>query len=149
MLQLPTPPPSRKYPLSRWEAVRLRCATDPQILSFCRRPDLQLQGVVFPRSPGTHIVGPWVRDSINSCRDLRTGTQCIGNWGSMDSIGPSPEVLEREEDTTSPGLPSEEDATLVLEGSDGRPAQDLEIMTPWHVLDKGLGFTHEVRRHCT
>ena len=36
----------------------------------------------IPRSPGTHIVGPWVIDSINSYRDLRTGTQYIGNWAS-------------------------------------------------------------------
>ena len=35
-----------------------------------------------PRSPGTHIVGPWVIDSINLYRDLRTGTQYIGNWAS-------------------------------------------------------------------
>ena len=33
-----------------------------------------------PRSPGTHMVGPWVIDSINLYRDLRTGTQYIGNW---------------------------------------------------------------------
>ena len=35
-----------------------------------------------PRSPGTHIVGPSVIDIINSYRDLRTGTQYIGNWAS-------------------------------------------------------------------
>ena len=35
-----------------------------------------------PRSPGTHIVGPWVTDSIKSYRVLRTGTQYIGNWAS-------------------------------------------------------------------
>ena len=29
-----------------------------------------------------HIVGPWVIDSINVYRDLRTGTQYIGNWAS-------------------------------------------------------------------
>ena len=33
----------------------------------------------FFGSPGTHIVGPWVIDSINSYGDLRTGTQYIGN----------------------------------------------------------------------
>ena len=32
-----------------------------------------------------HIVGPWVRDSINLCRDLRTGTQYVGNWASRVS----------------------------------------------------------------
>ena len=35
-----------------------------------------------PRSPGTHIVGPWVTDSIKVYRVLRTGTQHIGNWAS-------------------------------------------------------------------
>ena len=38
----------------------------------------------YPRSPGTHIVGPWVIDSINLYRDLRTGTQYMGNWASRD-----------------------------------------------------------------
>ena len=37
---------------------------------------------IYPRSPGTHIVGPWVTDSIRLYRDLRTGTQYIGNWAS-------------------------------------------------------------------
>ena len=36
----------------------------------------------FPRSPGTHIAGPWVVESTNLCRDLKTGTQYIGNWAS-------------------------------------------------------------------
>ena len=36
----------------------------------------------YPRSPGTHIVGPWVMDDTNLYRDLRTGTQYIGNWAS-------------------------------------------------------------------
>ena len=36
----------------------------------------------YPRSPGTHIVGPWVTDSINLYRVLRTGTQYLGNWAS-------------------------------------------------------------------
>ena len=35
---------------------------------------------MYPRSPGTHIVGLWVIDSIDLNRDLRTGTQYIGNW---------------------------------------------------------------------
>ena len=35
-----------------------------------------------PRSPGTHIVGPWVIDSINLYKDLRTGTQYMVNWAS-------------------------------------------------------------------
>ena len=38
----------------------------------------------LPRSPGTHVVGPWVIDSLISYRDLRTGTQYIGNWASRD-----------------------------------------------------------------
>ena len=38
--------------------------------------------LAYPGSPGTHIVGPWVIDSISSYRDLRTGTQYIGNWAS-------------------------------------------------------------------
>ena len=40
-----------------------------------------------PRSPGTHIVGPWVIDSINLYRDLRTGTQYIGIWASRERFG--------------------------------------------------------------
>ena len=36
----------------------------------------------IPRSPGTHIVGSRVIDSIRLCRDPRTGTQHIGNWAS-------------------------------------------------------------------
>ena len=31
-----------------------------------------------PRSPGTHTVGPWVTDSINLYRGLKTGTQYVG-----------------------------------------------------------------------
>ena len=38
--------------------------------------------VTHPRSPGTHIVGPWVIEIIHLYRDLRTGTQHIGNWAS-------------------------------------------------------------------
>ena len=45
---------------------------------------LQSSAMTTPRSPGTHIVGPWVIDSINSYRDLRTGTQYVGNWASRD-----------------------------------------------------------------
>ena len=37
--------------------------------------------LTIPRSPGTRIVGAWVTDSIKLYRDLRTGTQYIGNWG--------------------------------------------------------------------
>ena len=49
-------------------------------------PDHSLDNLSCPiaRSPGTHIVGPWVIDSINSYRDLRTGTQYMGNWASRD-----------------------------------------------------------------
>ena len=43
---------------------------------------LRFDVYMLPRSPGTHIVGPWVIDSLNSYRDLRTGTQYIGNWAS-------------------------------------------------------------------
>ena len=35
-----------------------------------------------PRSPGTHIVGPWVTDNIKLHVDLRPGTQYVGNWAS-------------------------------------------------------------------
>ena len=35
-----------------------------------------------PRSPGTHIVGPWVTDNIKLYRVLRTGSQYVGNWAS-------------------------------------------------------------------
>ena len=35
-----------------------------------------------PRSPGTHVVGSWVIDSISLYREPRTGTQYIGNWAS-------------------------------------------------------------------
>ena len=38
--------------------------------------------VTYPGSPGTHIVGPWLIDSMNLYRDLRSGTQYIGNWAS-------------------------------------------------------------------
>ena len=38
------------------------------------------RGPTCPRSPGTHIVGPWVTDSFKFSRVLRTGTQYIGNW---------------------------------------------------------------------
>ena len=41
---------------------------------------------ILPRSPGIHIVGPWVIASINLYRDLRTGAQCIGNWASRGSF---------------------------------------------------------------
>ena len=37
-----------------------------------------------PRSPGTHIVGSWVIDSIGLYRDPRTGTQNTGNWASRE-----------------------------------------------------------------
>ena len=36
----------------------------------------------YPTSPGTHIVGPWAIDNIKLYRDLRTGTQYVGNWAS-------------------------------------------------------------------
>ena len=36
----------------------------------------------YPRSPGTHIVGPWVIDNIVLYRDLLTGSQYTGNWAS-------------------------------------------------------------------
>ena len=38
-----------------------------------------------PTSPGTHIVGPWVTDSIQVYKVLRTGAQYVGNWASRDS----------------------------------------------------------------
>ena len=41
-----------------------------------------LSGHACPRSPGTHVVGPWVIDSIDLYRDLRTGTRYTGNWAS-------------------------------------------------------------------
>ena len=31
------------------------------------------------------MIGPWVIDSIHFYRDLRTGTQYIGNWASRES----------------------------------------------------------------
>ena len=46
----------------------------------------EVYGQSYPRSPGTHIVGPWAIDSINSYRDLRTGTQYIGNWASRVKV---------------------------------------------------------------
>ena len=45
-----------------------------------------LGDVVDPRSPGTHIVGPWVTDSIKLYRALRTGTQYI-IWASREFWG--------------------------------------------------------------
>ena len=53
--------------------------------------DLQVELVcpegvqMYPRSPGTHIVGPWVTDNLKIYRDLSTGTQYIGNWASRGS----------------------------------------------------------------
>ena len=52
---------------------RLNCST---------LQDMGYIGDLFPRSPGTHIVGPWVIDSIKLYRELRTGTHYIGNWAS-------------------------------------------------------------------
>ena len=42
----------------------------------------------YSRSPGTHIVGPWVPDIIQLYRDLRTGTQYVGNWASRVTLDP-------------------------------------------------------------
>ena len=39
-----------------------------------------------PRSPGTHLVGSWVIDSISVYRDPRTGTQYVGNWASRETL---------------------------------------------------------------
>ena len=50
-------------------------------MPFCK---LGLQTSSYPRSPGTHIVGPWVTDTIYLYRDFWTGTQYIGNWASRD-----------------------------------------------------------------
>ena len=47
----------------------------------------------LPRSPGTHIVGPWVVDTIRLYSDLRTGTQCIGNWASRVSSNEQVSVM--------------------------------------------------------
>ena len=41
-----------------------------------------MSSITNPRSPGTHIVGPWVTDSIKLYRVFRTGTQYVGNWAS-------------------------------------------------------------------
>ena len=46
------------------------------------RPYTMRSAAVIPRSPGTHIVGPWVIDRINLYRGTRIGTQYIGNWAS-------------------------------------------------------------------
>ena len=57
----------------------------------CFRRDFQLHNmstttsIVYPRSPGTHIVESWVIDSKSLYKDPRTGTQYIGNWASRDS----------------------------------------------------------------
>ena len=37
----------------------------------------EIWGLPNPRSPGTHIGGSWVIDSINLHRDSRTGTQYV------------------------------------------------------------------------
>ena len=55
---------------------------------MCVHPSVLLVGChnlfedFCPRSPGTHIVGSWVIDSISLYRVPRTGTQYIGNWAS-------------------------------------------------------------------
>ena len=56
--------------------------TGPQ--SQKRRESCQPQVCLgcYPRSPGTHIVGSWVIDSIILYRDPRTGTKYIGTWAS-------------------------------------------------------------------
>ena len=65
-----------------------------------------------PRSPGTHIVGPRVIDSINLYMDLRTGTQYVGNWASrasstaMPSSSPCPPRAAVEAAAILPPLPS-------------------------------------------
>ena len=48
-----------------------------------------------PRSPGTHIVGPWVTDSIKLQRDLRRGTQNIGNWASRERFNDEIDGISR------------------------------------------------------
>ena len=40
----------------------------------------------YPRSPGTYIVGPWVIDKIDLHRELRTGTQYIGDGASRVTL---------------------------------------------------------------
>ena len=52
------------------------------LLYHCDR----LRRLPNPRSPGTHIVGPWVTDNIYLYRDVRTGTQYIGNWASRVTL---------------------------------------------------------------
>ena len=48
-------------------------------------PNSGMQSLTNPRSPGTYIVGPWVVDSTNLYRDLRTGTQYVGKWASRET----------------------------------------------------------------
>ena len=58
-------------------------------LGFKVWPHRKWSAVSYPRSPGTHVAGPWVTDSIELYRDLRTGTQYIGNWASR-ALNPKP-----------------------------------------------------------
>ena len=59
------------------------------IFFYCNRNGkvvlLYIGNYCIPRSPGTHVLGSWVTDSIKLCRVLRTGTQYIGNWASRVS----------------------------------------------------------------
>ena len=41
---------------------------------------------ISSRSPGTHIIGSWVMDSILLYKEPRTGTQYMGNWASRVRI---------------------------------------------------------------
>ena len=52
-------------------------------------PGVILNAIYNPRSPGTHIVGPWVIDSIRVYRDLKTGTQYVGIWASRVIVNAS------------------------------------------------------------
>ena len=71
----------------------MACATSTQLKRGPpKQPRLRRPG---PRSPGAHIVGPWVIDSINAYRDLRTGTQYVGNCASWVGLynNPPPQDL--------------------------------------------------------
>ena len=49
---------------------------------WCCKIPKQLHSLKLTLEAQVPIVGPWVIDSMNFYRDLRTGTQYIGNWAS-------------------------------------------------------------------
>ena len=67
---------------TRFRVKCVRCGGVYKALHRLRGRLLPLVADIYPRSPGNHIVGSWVIDSISLYREPGTGTQYIGNWAS-------------------------------------------------------------------